>query len=206
MTRPLVLASASPRRKELLALSGIEFKVVPSHALEPLPDESESPEEYAMGMARIKAVEVSGRCPDAVVLGADSVVAIDMEILGKPTDAADAERMLALLSGRTHRVVTGVCLTMPGREDLVFGVSTDVTMARISPEVIKAYVKTGEPMDKAGAYAVQGRAACFVTRIDGSYSNVVGLPLAEVLDAFLKYDIVESVSSSGKRQAPPSRS
>lgn len=190
--RPLVLASASPRRRELLALSGIEFKVVPSHALEPLPDESESPEEYAVSMARIKAVEVSGRCPDAAVLGADSVVAVDMDILGKPVDEGDAGRMLGVLSGRTHRVVTGVCLTMPGRNDLAFTVSTDVTMAKITPDIIRAYVKTGEPMDKAGAYAIQGHAACFVTRIEGSYTNVVGLPLAEVLEVLVSSGVVVS--------------
>lgn len=183
MKRPLVLASASPRRKELLELAGLDFKIVPSHALEPLPDDSESPEEYAVSMARIKAVEVAGRCPDAVVLGADSVVAVDMDILGKPADEADAVRMLGMLSGRTHRVVTGVCVVMPGRGDRMFSVSTDVTMADISPQAAKAYVATGEPMDKAGAYAVQGRAACFVTKINGSYTNVVGLPLAEVVEA-----------------------
>jgi septum formation protein len=183
MKRPLVLASASPRRKELLDLAGVAFKVVPSHAMEPLPDESETPEEYAVSMARIKTVEVAGRCPDAVVLGADSVVAVDLDILGKPADEADAVRMLGMLSGRTHRVVTGVCVVMPGREDRMFSVSTDVTMATISPEAARAYVETGEPIDKAGAYAVQGRAACFVTRINGSYTNVVGLPLAEVVAA-----------------------
>lgn len=183
LKRPLILASASPRRKELLELAGLDFKVVPSHALEPQPDDSESPEEYAQAMARIKAVEVSGRHPDAVVLGADSVVVADDEILGKPADEADAARMLNMLSGRTHRVVTGVCLVMPDREDRMFFVSTDVTMAALSPEAIAAYVATGEPMDKAGAYAVQGRAACFVTRINGSYTNVVGLPLAEVVAA-----------------------
>jgi septum formation protein len=183
MKRPLILASTSPRRKELLELAGLDFKVMPSHALEPLPDESESPEEYAQAMARIKAVEVSGRHPDAVVLGADSVVVVDDDILGKPTDEADAQRMLGMLSGRTHRVVTGVCVVMPDHEDRMFFVSTDVTMAEISPEAAKAYVATGEPMDKAGAYAVQGRAACFVTKINGSYTNVVGLPLAEVVAA-----------------------
>nr|WP_176630724.1 Maf family protein [Desulfolutivibrio sulfoxidireducens] len=190
--RPVVLASASPRRKELLALSGIEFKVVPSQALEPQPDDSETPEEYAVSMARIKAVEVSGRCPDAVVLGADSVVAVDMDVLGKPVDKEDAARMLGMLSGRTHRVVTGVCLVMPGREDMVFHVSTDVTMTEMPPEVIRAYVLTGEPMDKAGAYAVQGRAACFVTRIEGSYTNVVGLPLAEIVALLKKREVVLS--------------
>lgn len=190
MKRPLILASASPRRKELLELTGIPFKIVPSHALEPQPDESETPEEYALSMARIKAVEVSGRCPDAVVLGADSVVAVDMDILGKPVDEADAVRMLGMLSGRTHRVVTGVCIVMPGREDHLFHVSTDVTMNEISPEAARAYVATGEPMDKAGAYAVQGRAACFVTRINGSYTNVVGLPLAEVVAALASWGAI----------------
>ncbi len=131
-------------------------------------------------MARLKAAAVAREHPDAVVLGADSIVAVGGLILGKPEDAAHARRMLALLSGRTHQVVTGCALFGCGVEPTVFTVSTDVTMTEIPEAAIAAYVATGEPMDKAGAYAIQGKAAAFVSGICGSYTNVVGLPLAEV--------------------------
>uniref|UniRef100_I2Q2Z4 dTTP/UTP pyrophosphatase n=1 Tax=Desulfovibrio sp. U5L TaxID=596152 RepID=I2Q2Z4_9BACT len=177
----IILASASPRRRELLALTGLAFTVLPSPAEEPAPDLGEVPAAYAARMARLKAAAVAGIHPDAVVLGADSIVAVGDVILGKPEDAANARRMLTLLSGRTHQVVTGCALFGLGPDPEVFTVSTDVTMATIPESAIAAYVATGEPMDKAGAYAIQGGAAAFVTSICGSYTNVVGLPLAEVL-------------------------
>jgi len=182
-TRSIVLASTSPRRRELLGLCGFPFAVVPSPAREPAPEAGETPGHYAGRMARRKAAAVAARRPDAVVLGADSVVAVAGLILGKPSDAADAGRMLALLSGRTHQVVTGCALFVPDREPEVFAVTTAVTMAAIPEALCAAYVATGEPMDKAGAYAIQGQAAAFVTGIEGSYTNVVGLPLAEVVAA-----------------------
>ncbi len=177
----LVLASASPRRRELLALAGVPFEIVVSPALEPDPDVNEHPAAYAARMARLKAAAVAEMHPTAVVLGADSVVAVGETILGKPADAADALRMLRLLSGRSHQVVTGCALFAPGREPEIFTVATDVTMGVVSEDRLAAYVATGEPMDKAGAYAIQGGAAAFVTTICGSYTNVVGLPLAEVV-------------------------
>ncbi len=181
--KTLILASASPRRRELLALAGLDFEVLPSPAKEPAPDLSEPPTAYAARMARLKAAAVADQRPDAVVLGADSIVAVGDAILGKPADAADAKRMLALLSGRTHHVITGCALFVPGHEPEVFTVSTAVTMIDLPEALIAAYVATGEPLDKAGAYAIQGRAAGFVREIAGSYTNVVGLPLAEVLQA-----------------------
>ena len=178
----LILASASPRRRELLALAGVPFDIVVSPAQEPDPDVNEHPAAYAARMARLKAAAVAQMHPTAVVLGADSVVAVGETILGKPADAADALRMLRLLSGRGHQVVTGCALFAPGREPEIFTVATEVTMGVVAEDRLAAYVATGEPMDKAGAYAIQGGAAAFVTTICGSYTNVVGLPLAEVVE------------------------
>jgi len=188
--KPVILASASPRRRELLSLTGIAFTILPSPAEEPAPDMGEVPAAYAARMARLKAVAVAALHPDAVVLGADSIVAVGEVILGKPQDAAEARRMLTLLSGRTHQVITGCAIFAPAVGPEVFTVSTDVTMATLSEAAIAAYVATGEPMDKAGAYAIQGKAAAFVTGICGSYTNVVGLPLAEVVDILRCYGVI----------------
>ena len=182
----LILASASQRRRELLALAGVAFDIVVSPAQEPAPDVNEHPAAYAARMARLKAAAVADMHPTAVVLGADSVVAVGETILGKPADAADALRMLRLLSGRSHQVVTGCAIFAPGREPEIFTVATDVTMGMVPEDRLAAYVASGEPMDKAGAYAIQGGAAAFVTTICGSYTNVVGLPLAEVVDVVRK--------------------
>lgn len=187
---PIILASASPRRKELLGLLGIDFEIVPSPAEEPAPDEGERPATYAARMARLKAYAVAELRPEAVVIGADSIVAVGGVILGKPGNAVDAERMLSMISGRAHHVITGCALFAPGCEPEIFTVSTEVIMTDIPEAVIKAYVATGEPLDKAGAYAIQGKAACFVTGITGSYTNVVGLPLAEVLEKLRQGGIV----------------
>lgn len=141
----------------------------------------EEPARAAERLARTKAAEVFARRPDALVLAADTVVAIEGRILGKPRSPAEAEEMLALLSGRSHRVITGVCLLGPRREE-VFHASTEVIFRPLRAEEIRAYVDSGEPMDKAGAYAIQGGAAGFVREIHGSYTNVVGLPLAECVE------------------------
>jgi len=188
----LILASASPRRRELLALAGVPFDIVVSPAQEPDPDVNEHPAAYAARMARLKAAAVAEAHPTAVVLGADSVVAVGETILGKPANAADALRMLRLLSGRSHQVVTGCALFAPGREPEIFTVATDVTMGVVSEDRLAAYVASGEPMDKAGAYAIQGGAAAFVTTICGSYTNVVGLPLAEVVAALGSWEAIAS--------------
>jgi len=186
----LVLASASPRRRELLAQAGYTFEVRPAHVPED-PRTGEEPVAYVVRLAREKAeavyralagqesgAELIGGC-ELTVLGADTTVVVDGEILGKPQNAADAARMLRMLSGRTHRVITGVALaTARGTE-----VAAEVTAVRfvaLAEEEIAAYVATGEPMDKAGAYAIQGRAAKWIPRIEGCYFNVVGLPLALV--------------------------
>jgi septum formation protein len=174
----LVLASASPRRQELLRNAGIAFEVQPANIPEE-PQAGESAKDCAERLAREKALAVAGVRPADVVLGADTVVTIDGQILGKPSDAADAARMLRMLSGRMHEVITGVCLVVSGRW-AVGSESTTVIVSEISDQEIADYVATGEPMDKAGAYAIQGIASRWIPRIEGDYSNVVGLPVALV--------------------------
>lgn len=183
----IVLASASPRRQELLRNAGISFTVQPAD-IDEAPLAGESAPECAQRLAREKAVAVFRNNPNSFVLGADTIVAIERLILGKPRDAEDAARMLRLLSGRTHAVITGVCVVEPGARGQRLGASntvvasstTLVTMCTISDDEIREYNATGEPMDKAGAYAIQGRASRWIPRIEGDYSNVVGLPVALV--------------------------
>jgi septum formation protein len=181
----LVLASASPRRRELLAQAGYSFEVRPAHIPED-PCEGEDPIVYVTRLAREKAEAVfrelsanGSADKELVVLGADTTVTLDNHILGKPEDAADAARMLRMLSGRSHHVITGVAVvTAKGAE-----VAAEVTAVRfltMTDEEIAAYVATGEPMDKAGAYGIQGLAARWIPRVEGCYFNVVGLPLALV--------------------------
>jgi septum formation protein len=171
----LVLASASPRRQELLRNAGIPFEVQPAHIPEdPLP--GEQAKDCAERLASEKALAVAKQRPRDIVLGADTVVVVDGQILGKPMDAADAARMLRLLSGREHQVITGVCMVANGQSS-VASETTRVTMSALTEKEIANYVATGEPMDKAGAYAIQGIASRWIPRIDGDYSNVVGLPV-----------------------------
>jgi septum formation protein len=177
----LVLASASPRRQELLRNAGIPFVVHPAHIPEdPLP--GESPRACAERLAREKAHAVFLQRPKDIVLGADTVVFVDGEMLAKPSDSADAARMLRLLGGKTHQVITGVCLIggRDGSREDVRSETTVVTMSSPSAAEIQACIATGEPMDKAGAYAIQGMASRWIPRIEGDYFNVVGLPVALV--------------------------
>ncbi len=173
----LVLASQSPRRREILARAGIEFVVKPA-AVSEAAGADEDPREHVMRLARTKA-EMVPAAPDQVVLGADTVVVVDGHILGKPENSEDATRMLRSLSGRVHRVITGICLRTPACS-VVDVESTLVQFALLTDEEIAAYVRSGEPMDKAGAYGIQGRAAKFIERIEGCYFNVMGLPVALV--------------------------
>jgi septum formation protein len=178
MSPMLVLASASPRRQELLRSARINFEVQPADISEDSAS-GETATQCAERLAQEKALAVARKRPADLVLGADTVVAIDGQILGKPADSHDAVRMLRLLSGRTHQVITGICLVVDGRLTTA-NESTTVTMSEISEQEIKDYVATGEPMDKAGAYAIQGIASRWIPRIEGDYSNVVGLPIARV--------------------------
>jgi septum formation protein len=170
----LILASRSPRRSEILRHAGIEFIATAADVDESV-HSAENPEDYVKRVAQLKALAVKGGEGD-IVLGADTVVVIDGEILGKPKDRADAVRMLKSLADRKHEVVTGVCFRR-GEELTVDWAVTKVWVIALTQGEIDDYVASGEPMDKAGAYAIQGLASKFIERIDGSYSNVVGLPV-----------------------------
>ena len=185
----LILASASPRRQELLSSAGISFEVLPSEVDEGF-QEGEPPEEYVVRLARRKATKAGERHKDRWVLAADTVVVIDGRILGKPGDRQEAREMLGVLSDQEHRVITGFCLLRgdsgKSREGTV---TTRVRFKRLSSREIEWYLDTGEPFDKAGAYAIQGKAAFMVREIRGSYTNVVGLPLTEVIEALQELGI-----------------
>jgi septum formation protein len=177
--QPIILASASPRRQELLKNAGIAFEAWPANIPE-VPRAGEAPVTFAERMAREKARAVSASLPDRILLAADTVVTVGNEILGKPENDEDAARMLRLLSGRTHAVITGICLIGEGFED-VRSETTAVDFSRITEAEIRDYISTGEPMDKAGAYAIQGGASRWITNVKGDYNNVVGLPVELVL-------------------------
>lgn len=170
----LLLASSSPRRRELLAGMGVPFEVVVSSAEE---IESGAPDELVLGNARLKGLAVANEHPDAVVLAADTIVYLNNQVLGKPRDRADAARMIHMLSGAWHEVYTGVYVAGNGREDARLAVSR-VKFDLLTEDEIQRYVETDEPMDKAGAYALQGRGGMFVESIEGSYSNIIGLPMS----------------------------
>ena len=181
----LVLASASPRRQDLLRNAGIAFEVLPTDIPE-IPEPGEAPRAFAERLARAKAHAIGRQRPRDSILGADTIVVVDGAILGKPSDAEDAARMLRMLSGKTHQVTTAVCLLLPKTESLPASIedvrseTTLVSMNVLSDENIRYYVQSGEPMDKAGAYAIQGIASRWIPRIEGDYSNVVGLPVSLV--------------------------
>jgi septum formation protein len=179
----IILASASPRRTELMALAGIQFTVVPADICEEaLP--GEAPADHVMRLSREKAAAVAATNAGRFFIGADTIVALDGAILGKPVDTADAMRMLSGLSGRDHEVITG--FTVLDKETGVQvsrSVCTEVTFKTLKENEIAAYIATGCPMDKAGAYAIQGGAVHFVRSINGSYTNVIGLPMTELYEA-----------------------
>jgi septum formation protein len=180
----LILASNSPRRREILSNAGFDFDVIPSGVDEGAPSLDELPEQYALRVARIKALHVAGSAPPGtLVLGADTIVVIGGLILGKPSGPLDATRMLRLLSGQTHQVITAICLVrVPDRVAAADHANTFVTFAKLSEDEIRSYVASKEPFDKAGAYAIQGLASKFVDHISGCYFNVVGLPVALLHD------------------------
>ncbi len=190
-TKRLVLASQSPRRKDLLEEAGVLIDIIPSHADEILP-EGVGPATCAKELARLKARDVAAAYPDRWVLGADTIVVVDEVILGKPESGDDARRMLGALSGRAHQVCTGFCLMNTSLDrEICEVVTTDVTFKTLSPAEINWYVETGEPFDKAGAYGIQGKGASLVREINGSYTNVVGLPICEVVVHLKAIDLVE---------------
>lgn len=177
---PLILASASPRRAELLRQLAPDFQIVPSDAVEILDDQL-SPWELCQLNAHRKARVIAKKNPDALVMGADTLVFLDDEIMGKPGDLAEARRMLSRLQGRTHQVVTGVCLMrLRAHREHIFAVSTDVTFHPLTAGQINNYLSRMNPLDKAGAYAIQEHGDMIVADISGSFSNVVGLPMEKV--------------------------
>lgn len=179
----LILASQSPRRAEILRQAGIPFTVRAANVDE-TPLKGESPSEYVERLAEAKASAIAGSA-DEIVLGADTTVVVGGEMLGKPSDEADARRMLALLAGRRHKVITGICL-IRGGERIRDTAVTEVWFAPMTDDDIAAYAASGEPLDKAGAYAIQGLGSKFIDKVNGSYFNVVGLPIAMVY-AHLRY-------------------
>ena len=200
----IILASQSPRRKELLEQIGLEFEICPAKGEEIIT--KTIPEEVVMELSKQKAEEVAAMVSsfgeehkdittpsDILVIGADTVVAYDCKILGKPVDEADAKRMLTMLSGNTHSVFTGVTLVLidkSGRAgELVFYEKTDVKMHEMSELEIDRYIATGEPMDKAGSYGIQGKCAIYIEKIDGDYNNVVGLPITRIYQELKKIGI-----------------
>jgi septum formation protein len=186
-----ILASASPRRKSLLQELGLDFEIKEA-GIDECPAAGESPQVFVKRAASDKAGYISRANPGYWVLGADTIVVHDNRILGKPGDAAEALEVLQTLSGREHLVHTGFCL-MHEKEKITVSsvVTTEVSFSPFSRDIAAAYVATGEPLDKAGAYGIQGRGSFLVERINGSYTNVVGLPLVEVIEELLRYKVVE---------------
>jgi len=186
----LILASSSPRRQELLRETGMAFA---AHAPYINEDQraGEPPLDYALRLAREKAQAVAQHYPQSYVVGADTIVVIDGDVLGKPCDAADAARILRLLSGRAHQVTTAVAVVSPGGNTETRSATTEVFFRKLTEDEIQQYVAGGEPMDKAGAYAIQGGAARWTDRIVGEYSNVVGLPLSLVTEMLRKSGLLK---------------
>jgi septum formation protein len=200
MKMPLVLASASPRRRELLGMVGISFEIIPSR-IEETELNGADPALTARSYARKKAEAVArqeGDRADHWFLGVDTIVILDRRVMGKPADRDQAREFLSTLSGRRHQVITAYCLLRPsGRELLEKTISSQVKIRAMAPAEIEAYLDTDEPYDKAGAYAAQGVGASLVEAIEGSYTNVVGLPLAELTMDLLRLGIIEPKTGHG---------
>ncbi len=183
----LCLASASPRRRRLLASLGLQFQVLRPACAEPEPDVGEKPGLYALRLAQAKAASAQTSC--SVIIAADTIVCIDGQILGKPQNVADALRMLKLLNGRKHSVYTAVALA--GQAAAAFCEKSDVSFGNWPDNVLAAYAHCGEPLDKAGSYAIQGKGAFLVKKVDGSFTNVAGLPLGSLVAFLLKKQLIE---------------
>jgi len=186
----IILASKSPRRRYLLEQAGLEFAIIPSCVDEgalPL----SAPEVYVKKLAEYKAKDVSETHPDSWVIGADTIVMVDNTILGKPGSSDEARKMLRRLSGRTHQVITGYCICCKaGKRIFSESIKTDVHFKALTDNEIQWYVHTGEPFDKAGSYAIQGLGSLLVKRINGSYTNVVGLPVCEIVEFFINEGVL----------------
>ncbi len=201
MNSRIILASTSPRRKELLQSVGIQFEIVAPSSDESLLG-SENPKVYVLRLASEKALSVSLNLEGGfLVIGADTIVVVDNEILGKPSNEEEARAMLSKISGREHNVLTAFCIAQPKNNVLHSEVvDTKVRVKTLEPQEIQGYIKTGEPMDKAGAYGIQGIGAFMIRGISGSYTNVVGLPIVEVLEALNKLGALRLFSGDGLRK------
>lgn len=184
--RKIILASSSPRRRELMATAGLEFEIIVKDVDESIP-EGTAPIDAAKMTAKKKALAVANEHPDSIVIGADTIVVAGEKILGKPADKADACAMLRMLSGVEHEVITGVCIVC-GEKQENFAQVSRVKFYELTDEEIEAYVATNEPMDKAGAYGIQGRGCTLVEKIEGDYFNIVGLPVAELSRKIKAFD------------------
>jgi septum formation protein len=193
----IILASKSPRRREMLSMLGVDFTVIPAEGDEKA-DPNDTPGEMVRFLALKKAEEIAEKHPDSLVIGADTLVFLDGKPLGKPRDEGDAAEMLTMLSGRTHQVCTGVAV-IRGDRRLVDFEKTDVEFRELTPEEIQAYIRTGEPMDKAGAYGIQGRGSVFIPGIKGDYFNVVGLPICRLWTMLREIDEVCETSDGGSK-------
>lgn len=183
--RRIILASASPRRREILSKTGLEFEVQVSSCDENI-DEQE-PDKLVMKLSELKAKDVAAQNPDAIVIGADTVVAHKGCVMGKPADKEEAVKMIKSFAGDVHQVYTGVTVIVPLEKTYTYNVCTDVHVLPMTDKEIERYVETGEPMDKAGAYAIQGLFAPYISRIDGDYYNVVGLPISSLYSILKNY-------------------
>lgn len=191
---PLVLASGSPRRREFLENLGLQFRVVSSDIPEP-PFEDEAPVDYALSMAEKKGTIISGMHPESWIISADTIVVTGKQVLGKPNTTEEAVSMLQSLSGQWHQVISAFCIMSQNSQAYKKSVESRVKFKRLTAPEIKSYAATGECMDKAGAYAVQGIGAFMIEKIEGSYTNVVGLPLCELVDGLLSLGIIKPVIS-----------
>ncbi len=185
----MILASRSPRRKELLEFITDKFRIIPAEREELIPSGT-LPKDAVLLLSRQKALELYGRFKHEIIIAADTVVSVDEEILGKPRDERDAADMLRKLSGREHSVFTGVCVIFPGGAEECFAEETAVEFYPLSESEIEDYVRSGEPMDKAGAYGIQGKGALFVKGIRGDYYNVMGLPVARLFRALKRKEVL----------------
>jgi septum formation protein len=189
--QPLILASASPRRKEFLLSLGLDFNII-TISVDETPASGELPEKFALRMAQNKALPVSQNNPHSWTIGADTIVTLDgLTIIGKPTDQENGLAILSQLSGNTHQVMTGLCLCCLDNEvNVTIVEKTEVTFADFSDEILRAYIATGEPMDKAGAYGIQGTGSFLVKKINGSASNVIGLPINRLVSLLIQHQVI----------------
>ena len=201
----LILASKSSRRSDLLEQAGLTFSVIPSDFDESTVAMSD-PDSYVIALAEYKAIDISEKHPDSWVIGADTIVLIDRKILGKPGSQEEARDMLQRLSGKTHQVLTGYCICCK-KKNRFFSetIKTDVRFKKLSDAEIEWYIQTDEPFDKAGAYAIQGLGTFLVKRINGSYTNVVGLPVCEVIELLIKEGVIgiETTTATDKTTNSP---